>query len=130
MNSGQFFHGLSAGSDSIDALALAGFINKTNGLVCSAFGPNFAQIQINKKNCPSATLLPNTFESMEHFCRCYNDASDQHKECLTDAVARFHMQLTGIIRMDGLIGKCCAQCGAASNSANFLNRFLLQTKRT
>lgn len=115
MNEGQFFHGLLAGGDSIPPLA--GLLNKTNGLVCSAIGPGFAELKINKKNCQSGlSLLPNSFKSMEHFCYCYNRASDQNKKCLTDGALSGYFQLTGIVRFDGLIGQCCAPYGdAASN---------------
>lgn len=109
MNGGQFLHGVVAGGDSI--YALNGLLDNVNGFVCSTLGPNFAQIHIDDDNCPNGFLLPTAFHSMNDFCDCYNRASKQNKKCLTNAAVRVHLGLTGIIRVDALIEKCCARYG-------------------
>lgn len=109
MNGGQFFQGIVAGGDSVDVLN--GLVDNVNAFVCSLVEPKFSQIRFDHDNCPNGLLLPAAFHGMNDFCDCYNKASKENKKCLTIAALQIHLGIKGIVKLDALVDKCCAQCG-------------------
>lgn len=92
-------HALNDGADGI------------NEAICATLGPDFLKVRLQQSHtCPNGVFPPTIFNSWTNFCKYYNNATPNIKECLSPSAIYLSGNLKGIANIYGRLGKCCRSC--------------------
>lgn len=87
---------------------MTGATRAINAGLCQTLGPNFLLLMLANINnrCPGGYFTPDTFDSFEKLCECFN-SDPQLQRCLSLSAVTIGLDIPGVIDITYRIAQCC-----------------------